>query len=717
MPAQRPAAEHDIRVSAARTHLPVALLRWAPYLIALIAVPVFWYIAHAAAQRVPLQHVDGAYQTIAMLRHLDAGELPGRDFQPYLGIGIPMLLWPLYQLGGGHLVASQAAAIFAGLLATFAGGALLSWLVLRASGIARTGVLAAGGGLALLLTALPGSAHVHSLVLPGASLYSLRSALSYLIAASLYLAARGGRWHPAVSGVTAAFALTWSNDYALTGVLLLHVLLMLHVAEVVSWRAALRGAATSLAIALAGYALLGSLLTGGHLPTLLHYNFASVATDQHWYFAPYDRIEHFLTPGDLVRFWQRSDSGLSFALLAHAALGGLLLLPSLRRERATMAVAAACLTAFGAGLGSELGGHKALNYHQLTLHLLPMFALAVLAPALLGPLPPALERLASAISAHRRSGRRVLEVSALALLSIAGTAAMLTAAQHRNALANDPELHFERRFGGYLQRTVAAEQAGLSAEFGSQRVVVVSTYLNPWDLLLDHRQHAPTDSIIHALGELRPQFTAALDDARVQRVVTTNARSPFSIDARWENWSLHQNWTFYRRLLTSFTPAFSGTRLVLWTRSAGQALQLRPVSCRVESTLRKVRLEVEGQRAGQLYELDIRYRHHCTDNFTNARARAGKRREPPRPSRRHLQPDPRRRRAGTARTTRRRRLAAAVHHPARSLHAAVAQLSGKPYRWRRERCTCSIGPARPATLKHSWHALVRIPRIPHGNLM
>jgi hypothetical protein len=591
-----------------------------PWLIAAIALPLCWYIAHAAALRVPLQHIDGAFQTIAMLRHLDAGELPGRDFQPYLGIGIPLLLWPLYQLGGGTLVASQAAAIFGGLLATFLGGSLLTWLLLRAFAVARPTLPAFGGGLLLLCAALPGSAHVHSLVLPGASLYSLRSALAYMVAGCVYLAAREGRWRPAWSGIGTALALTWSNDYALTGVLAMHVLLLLHVAAVDRWASAWRGLALSLATGLAGYAALGSLLTGGHLGTLLHYNFGAVAADQHWYFAPYDRIEHFLTPGDLLRYWDRDHARLSFTLLAYPLFALLLLVPAVRRVRATMAISAACLTAFGAGLGSELGGHKALNYHQLALHLFPVFGLALLAATLRSARPPALDRLAAIATRRGNSLRPHVEVTLLALLALAGTGATLTASQHRDALARDPYLQREPVLGGYVPRATAAEFARVRAAFGEAPVGVVSTYLNPWDLLLEHRQRAPTDSIIHALGELRPRFVAALDDPRVARVVTTNARSPFSVDARWENWGLHQNWPFYRRLVAGFTPAFSGTRLVLWTRATAPQVREVAAACEITPARLQVRLSVAGQRAGDLHDLDIAWRHRCDDAFTQRRA-------------------------------------------------------------------------------------------------
>jgi hypothetical protein len=617
---QRAPPAADIAPAADTRGWPQPSSRAWPWLVAAVALPLCWYIAHTIALRVPLQHIDGAFQTIAMLRHLDAGELPGRDFQPYLGIGIPMLLWPLYQFGGGTLVASQAAAIFGGLLATILGGSLLMWLLLRALGVHRPAVLAVGGGGLLLVAALAAGEGNHDLVLPGTSLFSLRSSLAYFVAGCVYAAARGGHWRPAYSGIGTAIALTWSNDYALAGTLCMHVVLLLHVSATCNWAAALRGLATSLAIGACGYAALGSLLTGGHLGALLQYNFGAVAVDQQWYFEPYRRSAHYLTPVDLLRYWARDDARLAFTLLLYPTLAIMLLPREVRRARATMALAAACLTAFLAGLGSELGGHKSPGYHQLTLHLLPLFVVAPLAAALQGPRPPRIDELVRATARKATALRPALELVVLTALALAGGAATIAAARERDALAQDVELSFEPALGGYVPRENADEFARLRARFGGGSVAVVSTYLNPWDLVLDHRQRAPTDSIIHALGPLRPRFVAALDDPQVVRVVTTNARSPVSVNAHWENWSLHQNWPFYHRLLDGFTPAFSGHRLVLWLRAPTPQLREQPATCVVVPSPGQASLRVAGQRAGQPYDLDIAWQQRCDNPFTRQRA-------------------------------------------------------------------------------------------------
>lgn len=50
---------------------------------------------------------DGPLQLYNWLRRMDAGQVPGRDFNVFHGIGIPYLHYPLYRMLGGDLFASE----------------------------------------------------------------------------------------------------------------------------------------------------------------------------------------------------------------------------------------------------------------------------------------------------------------------------------------------------------------------------------------------------------------------------------------------------------------------------------------------------------------------------------------------------------------------------------------------------------------------------------
>lgn len=65
---------------------------------------------------IPTKHLDGAFQTASGLFRLAAGQWPGEDFLPYLGLGPLFVLYPFFLLAGGDVAASEFAAWFTTLL-------------------------------------------------------------------------------------------------------------------------------------------------------------------------------------------------------------------------------------------------------------------------------------------------------------------------------------------------------------------------------------------------------------------------------------------------------------------------------------------------------------------------------------------------------------------------------------------------------------------------
>jgi hypothetical protein len=115
--------------------------RGALWAAALLAILHLWLLAETLSLRVPLWHIDGAFQTASALFRLDQGQLPGRDFMPYLGIAAAYILFPFYKLAGGDLAATTTAAFFVVFVFAVTGMATLTKLVFpRASFPAATAV-------------------------------------------------------------------------------------------------------------------------------------------------------------------------------------------------------------------------------------------------------------------------------------------------------------------------------------------------------------------------------------------------------------------------------------------------------------------------------------------------------------------------------------------------------------------------------------------------
>lgn len=90
-------------------------------------------LALEVAIDIPVAHLDGAYQTASGLFRLHAGHLPGRDFFPYLGVGVLYAIYPLFEMAGAHLAASVFAAQLAVSVACALAVALVWHLVWRPS--------------------------------------------------------------------------------------------------------------------------------------------------------------------------------------------------------------------------------------------------------------------------------------------------------------------------------------------------------------------------------------------------------------------------------------------------------------------------------------------------------------------------------------------------------------------------------------------------------
>ena len=84
---------------------------------------------------VPTFHLDGAFQTASGLFRLDSGQLPGRDFFPYLGVGPLLVIFPIYKIFGGDLAATVAAAKFTTMFLSWIAVATLWLFVFRPANV------------------------------------------------------------------------------------------------------------------------------------------------------------------------------------------------------------------------------------------------------------------------------------------------------------------------------------------------------------------------------------------------------------------------------------------------------------------------------------------------------------------------------------------------------------------------------------------------------
>jgi hypothetical protein len=189
---------------------------------------VGWAIFYSLHEtiNIPTYHLDGAFQTASGLYRLDAGQFPGKDFYPYLGVGPLYVLYPLFKALGSDVSSSIFSADFTVAVVVMLSIAFI-WHMLWQPKSFITSV-AAGSVLFFLYI---GFSIVNRVLFnqpilmeqiglsPGNSLKPLRSFAPYLAAIIFYffvLNISSTRMKYITAGMLTGLILLWSNDYAIT---------------------------------------------------------------------------------------------------------------------------------------------------------------------------------------------------------------------------------------------------------------------------------------------------------------------------------------------------------------------------------------------------------------------------------------------------------------------------------------------------------------------
>lgn len=224
---------------------------------------------------------DGPFQLYNPLRRLAAGEVIGRDFQFFHGIGIPLAHFPLFKLMGSNIFASEFARWMVSAMAFVGSAGVLFYAAFR--NWPRTLVATA--------VATWGTLFYVDVISPTNSLLGIRTTVPLLFAA-VYLWNPQANWRiravnipvkPLILGLLAAFGLLFGTEQGVA------IVAGYGLAELFTHRRNLRRFLVSMLWfgAAAVVAVLGLMtaLTAGHTFEVLNYSLREVAGDQSWYFS------------------------------------------------------------------------------------------------------------------------------------------------------------------------------------------------------------------------------------------------------------------------------------------------------------------------------------------------------------------------------------------------------------------------------------------------
>jgi hypothetical protein len=536
----------------------------------------------------PTMHLDGAFQTASGLYRLDAGQFPGKDFFPYLGIGPLFALYPFFKAFGANISASVFSAQFLVLLSGVLSTALIWQLIWRPKSFITS--LVAGS---LLFVAPIGIAYYFSIhfppwmkffVSPGGSLRPIRATAPFLVAIIFYLfifRISIPRNKYIFSGLLTGSVFLWSNDFAITTACLFAFLIVasaLHYNEFQKNNMIL-----FIVFSVISWVTLITLTTHGHPIELLKYNFFDIAQDQWWYFGPYEEKMRIFSVEQLTRLLTHHNRKILLVLVLIALLA--------YRTKITELVLLLWVgvALFFGGVVASVGGHLENDYFGGFYFWGVLVALIVLFRFLWLGFKKIFPRILSSESSYQFAFVMVILLGLSAYLMIDS---LNKYKLERNVAQSDPNRFFIPELGGYLpvdwQEYVALARA-------SKDKVVFEEYWGIWSAILRIFPEWPVDSVIHALGRKRSKAKSKLNSAEL---IITTREDAFS---QWIGWNMSQNYWFYQDLLQKWEPIANSPLTTIWRK--GTSKQFVDVACRV---IDKDRFLIDARNRG-LIEVNIEY--------------------------------------------------------------------------------------------------------------
>ena len=565
---------------------------------------VIFAFAFTASRIVPTYHLDGAFQTYASLNRFTVGSWPGRDFLPYLGIGPPALLFPLYKIAGANLGASVFSATAMTLITvSLSWGTCAvftlrtrSWLLISLF-TALPIVLVSDFMLPIIVEYCPPllSPNINAIAelsTPGFSLRPIRSCAPYLLALTLtpFLLPRlrssmfPAGFAGASIGIVGAI---WAADYALVS----SILALLTAVVLLATRPHRRKAhfVVLLTTTVVSALSLALLATAGHPYSYYHYIFYDMRGDQFWYYAPWNESTRIFKVSDFSRALATEQVWGSIVFFVI-----LIAISMVKRSYSLLILIYIGMSLLAGGFIATYGGHMGGYFSPFKAYSLAVFVIALIAS--LGSAVFRFTSFTTGRSVARDARAAVLCVLTSLLIGTLGYSAYTQATTIRSdeiLLTSSPDYVYMPRFGGYLDRRWAH-----IVSMGNQSPKpLVEEYSGLLTAIWGPNSSVHVDSIIHALGKERRLLGDYVSHTR-PLVVTTAPE----MDPGWVSWSLSANWWFYRTLFSGYVPTRNSPTTIVWTPS--QAAFWPKVGCEVQNSGQSVEVRTHG---GGLHELLVRY--------------------------------------------------------------------------------------------------------------
>lgn len=551
------------------------------------------FYSMAASINIPVFHLDGAFQTASGLYRLDAGQFPGKDFYPYLGIGPLFALYPFFKAFGANISASifsaQLVTLFIGVLST----AFIWQLIWRPKSFITS--LAAGSILFLApisvagYFALPLPNWMMFSASPGNSLRPIRAAAPYLVAMAYYFFIFNigtARNKYTLSGLLTGSILLWSNDFAIPSAGLLAFFIFANALRCNEFQ--IRNLLVYLIATILSWITLITLGTHGHPVELLKYNFLDVAQDQWWFFGPYGESTRIFNLRQLTRLFSQQN----YIPLLVLALIAILALRTRLIEHALLLWIGAVL--FAGGVVASVGGHLGVYFGGFYFWGMMVIFAGFFRFSWIGFWK---------LSSHRSQITLIATFIILGLSTFLMINSVNSFRYELSSAKNDPNRFFVPELGGFLNKEWN-DYIVLARE--TKETGVFEEYWGLWSATRKTFSSWPVDSVIHALGRTRE---AAAKELRAAGIIISTR---YSTSPEWQPWNLSQSYWFFENLLRDWTPSALSPTTIVWRKSEYSRL-FKDVDCTVGNNGFQS-LILQAQDPG-FYEIDIQYSFSGSGRF------------------------------------------------------------------------------------------------------
>lgn len=556
------------------------------------AIPLI-FNARYLALKTPVTHLDGAFQTASGLYRLNANQIPGRDFYPYLGIGPLFAVFPIFFIAGKNLSAS----VFSSQLVIFVTSGIvfgiiwhLIWTPKRAisSFIAGSFFINVLIALKIFFPNIVIPQEINWALEPGNSLRPLRAFLPYLVALTGILISASRSYIKLSAnqkyisfGIFIGLISVWSNDFALPTASL--TILGVIILPKISRRRKASGVLYFIGSSIVSSILLFIITTRGHAINFLKYNFIDVAHDQWWYFAPYGNTTRIMSPLETWKLFSMENYFPSLVLITLFFI----YIKNPKKNIATLLWIGIVLFSGGslASIGGHLGGYfGGFFFWGICVSFIWIIRLSKEKVQLLLS-PRFITKLSISSSIFLALNYGFFTISAISNFY-----------DKQYDLANNRSFFYIEELGGYLP-IEWSDYVNFAKKDDSS---AYEEYWGIWSAIRKSTPPYPVDAVIHALGNTRDIVQKKIANNEPGYYITTKAS--FSPD--WQPWNLSQNYWFYKPILEKYSPIAYSPATIVWKRNDKLNMMKNKIDCVVNKDRTSFSL-ISPERG--FYELTIEY--------------------------------------------------------------------------------------------------------------